>query len=83
MLVKFVEKDDHRIFFEKEFNDISLIFEMVKQKAILNIFFDPEGEERVFGRLCDYEYTIEISKSRIMESLVVSLDSYEMVLSKY
>ncbi|AZU62570.1 hypothetical protein CHR53_15560 [Neobacillus mesonae] len=50
---------------------------MLKQKAVMNIFFDPEGDERVSGRLCDYEYTIEINKGRVKESLVVSLDCYE------
>lgn len=83
MLVKFVEKDDHHIFFEKEFNDLSLIFEMIKQKAVMNIFFDPKGDERVSGRLCDYEYTIEINKGRMKESLFVALDCYEMELHKH
>ncbi|WML26265.1 hypothetical protein [Neobacillus sp. OS1-33] len=83
MLVKFKEKDDHLIVFEKEFNDLSLIFEMLKQKAIMNIFFDPEGDERVSGRVCDYEYTIEINKGRVKESLVVALDCYEMELTNY
>ncbi|SMQ80667.1 hypothetical protein SAMN05444673_3973 [Bacillus sp. OV166] len=49
----------------------------------MNIFFDPEGEERVSGRVCDYEYTIEIKKGRVMESLVVALDCYERELNNY
>lgn len=81
MLVKFREKDDHHIFFEKEFSDLSLVFEMLKQKAIMNIFFDSEGDQRVSGRLCDYEYTIEINKGRIKESLVVAIDCYEINLN--
>lgn len=83
MLVKFREKDDHHIFFEKEFNDLSIIFEMLKQKAVMIIFFDPEGDERVSGRVCDYEYTIEINKGRVKESLVVSLDCYDIEINHY
>jgi hypothetical protein len=83
MLVRFRELDDHYIFFEKEFNDLSLIFEMLKQKAVMNIFFDPEGDEWVSGRLCDYEYTIEINKGRVKESLLVAFDCYDKELKKY
>ena len=56
---------------------------MHKQKAVMNIFFDPEGEERVSGRICDYEYTIEINKGRVKESIVVALDCYEIELKDY
>jgi hypothetical protein len=81
MLVMFREIEDHHIFFEKEFNDVSLILEMLRQKAVMNRFFDAEGVERVSGRLCDYEYTIEINKGRVKESLVVAVDCYDMSLN--
>jgi hypothetical protein len=83
VLVKFREKDDHHIFYEKEFNDLSLIFEILKQKAVMNIFFDSDGDERVSGRVFDYEYTIEFNKGRVKESLVVAFDCYDMKLNNY
>ncbi|MEH7436734.1 hypothetical protein V7182_04490 [Neobacillus drentensis] len=77
MLVRFREKEDHDIFYEKEYPDILLILEMVKQKASMSLFFDSEGDELVMGRFYDCEYVIEINKGKTRESLVVILDCYD------
>ncbi|MCM3692186.1 hypothetical protein [Neobacillus niacini] len=81
MLVKFREKENHFIFFEKEYHDILPILEMVKQKATISLFLDPKGDERVMGRFYDYEYTIEINTGKVKESLLVILDCYETELN--
>ena len=80
ILVKFREKEEHYIFFQKEYQDILPLLEMVKQKGSLSIFLDPEGDKRVTGRFYDYEYTIEINSGREKETLFVILDCNDIAL---
>jgi len=75
MLVQFIDVDDETIIYEREINDLSLLFELVKHKAVINIFFDPNGKECFFGRLIDIEYTIKMNKEKMKESIQVVLDS--------
>ena len=59
MLVKFNSKESPLIFFEKDYSDIIPLLEMVKQKAVISIFLDQNGDRRVTGRFYDFEYVID------------------------
>ncbi|MCC3645837.1 hypothetical protein JGK52_03945 [Cytobacillus oceanisediminis] len=59
MLVKFISTESPLIILEKRYNDILPLLEMIKQKAEITIFLDQEGEQRLNGRLFNFEYIIE------------------------
>jgi hypothetical protein len=77
MLVNFKDKREPIIFYRQDYSDISPILSLVKSKASVSIFLDPEGEERVIGRFHQCEYTIEINNYAVRESLSVSIDCDE------
>ncbi len=74
MLVNFIDKENPTIILEKEYKDVLVLMEMIKQKATINIFLDSSGNKRVNGRLYDYEYTISID-NETMDSLLVYIDT--------
>jgi hypothetical protein len=82
MLVKFRDKEEPFIFFQKEYDDILPIIEMVKDQVYVNIFLDEEGIERVFGRFIRYEFTIEVNTVTVSnrDTLLVFIDCDEKVL---
>jgi hypothetical protein len=77
MLVNFKDKREPVFFYRQDYSDISPILSLVKAKASVSIFLDPEGEERVIGRFHQCEYTIEINNFAVRESLSVSIDCEE------
>jgi hypothetical protein len=83
MLVNFKDLTDEAILFRKEYTDVSPILSMVQARAAVCIFLDPNGVERVTGRFHNYEFTIEISKSGVKESLLVSIASDENTVKLY
>jgi hypothetical protein len=82
MLVKFRDKEEPFIFYQKEYDDILPIIEMVKNQISVNIFLDEEGNERVFGRFFRYEFLIEINTVTVSnrDTLLVFIDCDEKVL---
>ena len=77
MLVNFKDLKNEVIFFRKDYTDLSPILSMVEAHAAVSIFLNPNGVERVIGLFYNYEFTIEISKRGVKESLLVSIASDE------
>ncbi|WML56662.1 hypothetical protein [Neobacillus sp. PS2-9] len=77
MLVKFMDLKEECYFFQKEFSDISPILLMIEARSNVNIFLDPQGAKRVFGRFHSYEYNIELSGNYLKESLMVRITTDE------
>lgn len=77
MLVNFMDMREPVIFYRQDFADVSPILSLVKARAAVSIFLDPEGEERVIGRFHRCEYIIEINGIAVRESLNVSIDCEE------
>lgn len=71
MLVKFISTESPTIILEKDYQDILPLLEMIRHKADISIFLDPNGDKRVNGRLHSYEYIIEENKQ---DTLLVALE---------
>lgn len=77
MLVNFIDKKEPVIFHQQDYSDISPILSLVESRAMVSIFLDPEGDERVIGRFFQCEYTIEVNDCNAKESLSVIIDCEE------
>ena len=71
MMVSFVDKENPNIIIKRDYTDILPLLELIKQKAVISIYLDQNGDKRVNGRFYDYEYTVEENE----ESLLVIIDS--------
>jgi hypothetical protein len=74
MLVSFVKRDFPEILLNKEYSNVLPLIEMVKQKAMINIMFDTEGEKVVRGRLYDYEYMLNYKDGEFVDTLQIEIE---------
>lgn len=74
MLVSFVKRDFPEILISKEYSNVLPLLEMVKQKAMINIMFDENGERVVRGRLYDYEYILTSSNNKFEDALQIEIE---------
>jgi hypothetical protein len=74
MLVSFVKRDFPDILISKEYSNVLPLLEMVKQKAMINIMFDENGERVVRGRLYDYEYILTSSNNKFEDALQIEIE---------
>jgi len=77
MLVNFRDQKNPNFFYRQDYADISHILLLVKAKALFSLFLDSEGENRVFGKFNQCDYTIEINNNDVRESLTVIIECDE------
>ncbi|MCG1020777.1 hypothetical protein [Sutcliffiella horikoshii] len=74
MLVEFLDRGNKEILSRVEFRDITPVLLMVRDRAEINLFFGNDDEIGIYGRLCDYEYTIRDTGDSFEESVQVLVD---------
>jgi hypothetical protein len=74
MLVSFVKRDNPQILFTKEYPNVLPLLEMVKQKGMINVLFDDNGDKVIRGRLYDYEYMLNYKDGEFVDSLQIEIE---------
>lgn len=74
MLVSFVKRDFPEILFSKEYLNVLPLLEMVRQKGMINVLFDDNGDKVIRGRLYDYEYILNLKDGEFVDSLQIEIE---------